>query len=606
MLHWADDGVQIIIRKPKEMEARVLPLVYKQSKFASFSRQLNIYGFMRKVSMRHVDMARDNDVSVWTHYELNRYSSADKLMSYKRRVGPRHYVRKNGAPAPPAITKMEFPVGVNAGQPVITYEEIAPPAAFKSPQVAFANETPGMPSCHALAFGSPYSVSTNTLSDQSLPETPASVSPVRPIRTHGKSHKMSAGTLPMPSFHERNSSLTYASVGRSVPQNSMASQHSMYPMLGGCAKRVKAENMVDGYSSSDMVQGGLWQSLLGNAGVPHVPQTANNAQFSSCLFPAIGSSGHPLAPASFQPHSGSSYTRPAGTHGQSINPPMMNQMQYVRTFAPPMAQQQQIVYPSGPYAPAESTTHPAPQPSRTMSNSSGSSSMLMTPPRLEAIHIKTEQVDQSPVFGSFSLSLGHASQGIHSGAETGGMDEAIRMQQADQAAENQRNLTIAGNQAFASFLHDMASSPAPSAEVRATPAIAMHGSTPRPDEEDDSTHRMFVNSFETIRPQVAKPTSSCGMQVVIADIETEDDMRYLEETFDSRQIKLADDKAQRHDVSDENVMRKNERLLDEGDRDDGLSRRGGSCMDKTVRQGHDDSASGEFDAWMVVHHAMDD
>lgn len=42
ILHWGDEGRQIIIRKPKDLESHILPLIYKQSKFASFSRQLNV------------------------------------------------------------------------------------------------------------------------------------------------------------------------------------------------------------------------------------------------------------------------------------------------------------------------------------------------------------------------------------------------------------------------------------------------------------------------------------------------------------------------------------------------------------------------------------
>ena len=32
----------IIIEKPDELASKVLPLVYKQTRFASFSRQLNV------------------------------------------------------------------------------------------------------------------------------------------------------------------------------------------------------------------------------------------------------------------------------------------------------------------------------------------------------------------------------------------------------------------------------------------------------------------------------------------------------------------------------------------------------------------------------------
>jgi hypothetical protein len=162
-------------------------------------------------------------------------------------------------------------------------------------------------------------------------------------------------------------------------------------------------------------------------------------------------------------------------------------------------------------------------------------------------------------------------------------------------------------------LHDMGSSPAPSAvekhtEARPTPKVAMHASSPEAD-QDSAPHGIFTNSFETVRPQAIKPCSSSEMQVVIADIEeTENNMRYLEQTFRSRQVKLADDKAQRQGTANGLVVVKKEgRLLDEQDLNDGLRPRGGSFMDKTLRQaeGYDDSAACGFDAWMVVQHTMD-
>ncbi|KAJ9117662.1 hypothetical protein QFC24_006376 [Naganishia onofrii] len=584
-----------------------------------------IYGFMRKVSMRHVDMARDSDVSVWSkdfsfifwnshadraslaHYELNRYSSAGKLMSYKRRVGPRHYARKTGPQAPASSTKnFLFPNGVPDG---VRYESIAPPSALMSPQqLALATATPATPSCQVLAFGSPYSVSTNIIYQQCLPDTSASVSPVRPIRTHGKGHKMSAGTLPMPSFHSRSSSGMYPNGGRNVPQNSIASQHSVFSSSNrsGTSKSVKIEDTMGDYSSTGILQGGLWQSLLGNASMPQA-QMNNNVQFPSGLFPTLGSPEYPLARASFQPLVGSTYTQMGNAHAQSMN---VSSRQSARPLAPSTAQ---MVYPPGHYVPVGSNGHTPNQPSRTLSNSSTSSSMLMTPPRLETFKIETEQVDQSPVFASFSLSLGHLSQGNYSNAISGGMDNTIEMQQVEQAAENEKNLTIAGNQVFASFLHDMGSSPAPSAaethtETRPTPAVAMHVSSPETD-QDSATHEMFINSFETVRPQAMKPSSSSKMQVVIADIEeTENDMRYFEQTFRSRQVKLAGDQAQRQGAANAlAVVKKEGRSLDEQDLNDGLRPRGGSFMDKTLRQadGYDDSAACEFDAWMVVQHTMD-
>jgi hypothetical protein len=42
MIRWDASGSKIIIDNPAELEVKVLPLVYKQTRFASFSRQLNV------------------------------------------------------------------------------------------------------------------------------------------------------------------------------------------------------------------------------------------------------------------------------------------------------------------------------------------------------------------------------------------------------------------------------------------------------------------------------------------------------------------------------------------------------------------------------------
>jgi hypothetical protein len=42
IIRWDDKGEIIIIEKPDELAAKILPAVYRQSRFASFSRQLNV------------------------------------------------------------------------------------------------------------------------------------------------------------------------------------------------------------------------------------------------------------------------------------------------------------------------------------------------------------------------------------------------------------------------------------------------------------------------------------------------------------------------------------------------------------------------------------
>ena len=42
IIRWDEVGEVIIIEKPEELAEKILPLVYRQSRFASFSRQLNV------------------------------------------------------------------------------------------------------------------------------------------------------------------------------------------------------------------------------------------------------------------------------------------------------------------------------------------------------------------------------------------------------------------------------------------------------------------------------------------------------------------------------------------------------------------------------------
>ncbi|TFK56086.1 hypothetical protein OE88DRAFT_1622368 [Heliocybe sulcata] len=90
MIRWDPTGEHIIVEKPEQLALHVLPSVYRQSRFASFSRQLNIYGFMRKVNLRNVDPAIDDpDASTWSHPTLNRHSPPEVVANFKRRVPPR-------------------------------------------------------------------------------------------------------------------------------------------------------------------------------------------------------------------------------------------------------------------------------------------------------------------------------------------------------------------------------------------------------------------------------------------------------------------------------------------------------------------------------------
>lgn len=42
MIRWDPNGEQIIVERPEQLALHVLPSIYRQSRFASFSRQLNV------------------------------------------------------------------------------------------------------------------------------------------------------------------------------------------------------------------------------------------------------------------------------------------------------------------------------------------------------------------------------------------------------------------------------------------------------------------------------------------------------------------------------------------------------------------------------------
>lgn len=65
MIRWDNAGEHIIVERPEQLALHVLPSVYRQSRFASFSRQLNVsrrsvYGLIAsscRASLLHQRMA---------------------------------------------------------------------------------------------------------------------------------------------------------------------------------------------------------------------------------------------------------------------------------------------------------------------------------------------------------------------------------------------------------------------------------------------------------------------------------------------------------------------------------------------------------------------
>ncbi|EGO01842.1 hypothetical protein SERLA73DRAFT_166349 [Serpula lacrymans var. lacrymans S7.3] len=129
MIRWDPAGEHIIVERPEQLALHVLPSIYRQSRFASFSRQLNIYGFMRKVNLRNVDPAIDDpDASTWSHPTLNRHSPPEVVANFKRRVPPRlPKPRKRDAQEAPTIPPPRSAIGMGP-VPLTVPSSVGPPS----------------------------------------------------------------------------------------------------------------------------------------------------------------------------------------------------------------------------------------------------------------------------------------------------------------------------------------------------------------------------------------------------------------------------------------------------------------------------------------------
>lgn len=233
-----------------------------------------IYGFMRKMTVKQGEATRDGESSVWSkspstfrssrtdhsiaHYELDKFSRQEQLMSYKRRVGPRTYGRKkDGRAALPVL-------GEGARYEFIDTPEPASP------------KVPPLGSSPVQSLLSPNS-STADLS-------PIASSSTRPIRNASKTQRMSAGTLPMPlssaSPRNRRGSSVYHYGPRSVPYESVVVRHA--PM--DRRQAVDAEHMSAGPVT-------LWTKMLAATGA-QVALDSGYAVAERPIGPAVSNARH--------------------------------------------------------------------------------------------------------------------------------------------------------------------------------------------------------------------------------------------------------------------------------------------------------------------------
>ncbi|KAI0036086.1 HSF-type DNA-binding-domain-containing protein [Vararia minispora EC-137] len=247
MIRWDAAGEHIIVERPEQLALHVLPSVYRQSRFASFSRQLNIYGFMRKVNLRNVDPAIDDpDASTWSHPTLNRHSPPDIVANFKRRVPPRlpkprkradqpDHVSQGLAPPRSAIGPGgSLPLGLSAPSPKTRARGLSAPGAYNPPSFAQPSSwaAHAHPAYHTRSLP-PLTVPQEPVSSAALySQSPHPLHPISPADEQASSgFGMSAAYTPrgadiLPSSQPYSS---YQAEGTSTPSwsfQSMGASHS--------------------------------------------------------------------------------------------------------------------------------------------------------------------------------------------------------------------------------------------------------------------------------------------------------------------------------------------------------------------------------------------
>lgn len=330
MIRWDPAGEHIIVERPEQLALHVLPSVYRQSRFASFSRQLNIYGFMRKVNLRNVDPAIDDpDASTWSHPTLNRHSPPEVVANFKRRVPPRlpkPRKRDNEVPSIPPPRSAIAQQGTTRAR------------GFSAPGSFTPLNQPG-----AAGWGTSYP--RGTLPPLTVPSDP-------PLSSHGGMYSHSAHSAhtlhPITPTEETPSSasfspINYGGQGRDsmmLPSPSSQYGYSEQTAQGGWfSPNSAASSHSSGSLSSLLNPSSNVNSGYSNPSRPQPPQINTYTSYSSVPMSRSHHSAAPLSPES-RPTSGYSvssmssmqyddspqhyshhdYSRPGSSHQNSARP----------------------------------------------------------------------------------------------------------------------------------------------------------------------------------------------------------------------------------------------------------------------------------------------
>ncbi|KAI0723368.1 HSF-type DNA-binding-domain-containing protein [Earliella scabrosa] len=298
MIRWDPAGEHIIVERPEQLALHVLPSVYRQSRFASFSRQLNIYGFMRKVNLRNVDPAIDDpDASTWSHPTLNRHSPPEVVANFKRRVPPRLPKPRKRDNEVPQIPPPRSAIGRARG--------------FSAPGSFTPLNQPG-----AAGWGTSYPRST--LPPLNVPSDPPSLS------AHGSMYSHSSHTLhpvtPTEDTQSTFGSMSYSSSGREAMM--LPSPSSQYHLLNP-----SSNNMGSGYSNTTRPQPAAINTTYTSSSYPQMSRSHHSAgPVSPDSRPTSGYSASSMSslPTPYEDasshHFAHDYSRPGSEHHRPMSP----------------------------------------------------------------------------------------------------------------------------------------------------------------------------------------------------------------------------------------------------------------------------------------------
>ncbi|KAF8138169.1 HSF-type DNA-binding-domain-containing protein [Boletus edulis] len=313
MIRWDPAGEHIIVERPEQLALHVLPSVYRQSRFASFSRQLNIYGFMRKVNLRNVDPAIDDpDASTWSHPTLNRHSPPEVVANFKRRVPPRlPKPRKRETQEPPTIPPPRSAIGA---APVLSVPSVGGKSNFLGGR-ARGFSAPGSftPLSSSAAAGWGTSYPRAALPPLTVPSEPPAISQQHNL--YNQSHNIQ----PL-SPAEESPSAQFSAMGT----NSGYTHHN--PQVSSSQYPYTDQSWSFSPNSSTSSHSGSLSSLLN-------PPTTNGRPTTGYSISSVSSLPYEESPTHPTYHQ-SDYSRPGSGHHRPISPTLSRPPSSSKQYGP--------------------------------------------------------------------------------------------------------------------------------------------------------------------------------------------------------------------------------------------------------------------------------